>query len=39
MYAQTCTQSDISFVVGMLGDIKVILVWTIGKLQRKFLGT
>ena len=39
MYAQTCTQPDISFAVGMLGDIKVILVWTIGKLQRKFLGT
>ena len=35
MYAQTCTRPDISFVVGMLGDTKVIQDSNTRELQRK----
>ena len=35
MYAQTCTRPDINFIVGMLGDTKVIQDSNTEKLQRK----
>jgi hypothetical protein len=35
MYAQACTGPDIAFAVGILGRIRVIQVWTTGKLQRR----
>lgn len=35
MCAQVCTRPDIAFAVGMLGNIRVIQVWTTQKLQRK----